>query len=104
MFVDTGWLHSGADHSHRAGRHAQVGADQLSRGPLSSGMFGDFAAADVFQEAVSSAHAVHVKTLQSHQHALTDVGVKAHQAATAFSAMDEHNATKLRVVQCSSDT
>jgi Protein of unknown function (DUF2563) len=104
MFVHTEWLHSGADHTHRAGGHVQVGADRLSRGPLSSGMFGNFAAADVFQEAVSSVHAGHVKTLQSQQQAFTGVGIKAHQAATAFTAMDEHNATKLRVVQCNSDT
>ena len=46
MFVDTGLLHSGANESHRAGGHAQEGADRLSRGPLMSGMFGEFAAAE----------------------------------------------------------
>jgi hypothetical protein len=104
MFVDTGWLHSGANHSHRAAGYAQDGADQLSRGPLSSGMFGNFAAADVYHEAVSSAHAWHVRRLQAHYQMLTAVGDKAHQAAAGFTEMDEHNAAKLRVRQCNSDT
>jgi hypothetical protein len=104
MFVDTEWLHSGANQSRRAGAHAEVGADRLSRGPLSSGMFGHFAAADVFHEAISSAHAGHVETLQFHHRTLTAVGDKAHQAAAEFTAMDERNAANLRMGQCNSNT
>ena len=99
MFVDTGLLHSGADESHRAGGHAQDGADRLSRGPLMSGMFGEFAAAEAFHDAVRSAHTQHVKTLQAHQEVLTAVGSNAHRAATAFSVMEERNAAEERAVR-----
>jgi hypothetical protein len=104
MFVDTGLLHSGGDQSHRAGGHAQEGAAQLARGPLSSGMFGEFAAAEEFHGAVSEAHGKHVRGLQAHQEALTAIGGNAHQAAAAFKHDDERNASKLRNVGCSSNT
>ncbi|KAA3425689.1 DUF2563 family protein, partial [Mycobacterium tuberculosis] len=52
MFVDVGLLHSGANESHYAGEHAHGGADQLSRGPLLSGMFGTFPVAQTFHDAV----------------------------------------------------
>jgi len=99
MFVDTGLLHSGANQSHRAGGHAQDGADRLSRGPLMSGMFGEFAAAEAFHDAVRSAHAQHVKALQDQQEVLTAVGSNAHRAATAFSVMDTRNAAAERAVR-----
>ena len=104
MFVEPDLLHSGANESHRAGRQARDGADHLARGPLASGMFGDFAAADAFHEAVSSAHAQHVKTLQAHHESLTSVGTKAHYAAREFTAMDRRNAAELRAVRGNSGT
>jgi hypothetical protein len=104
MFVDTDLLHSGANESQRAGGHAQNGADQLSRGPLSSGMFGGFPAAETFHGAVSAAHGQHVKNLQAHQETLTDVGHKAHYAANGFTDMDDRNAAELRSVRCNSGT
>jgi hypothetical protein len=69
-----------------------------------SGMFGDFAAAASFHEAVTSAQAHHVKTLQAHQETLTTVGTSAHTAATGFTDMEERNAAKLRAVRPSSAT
>ena len=99
MFVDTGLLRSGANESHRAGGHAQEGADRLSRGPLMPGMFGEFAAAEEFHDAVRSAHTQHVKTLQAHQEALTAVGNKAHLAANGFADMDTRNAAAERAVR-----
>lgn len=104
MFVDTELLHTGANDSHRAGGHARDGADHLARGSLSSGMFGDFAAADAFHEAVSSAHAEHVRILQAHHEALTSVGTKAHAAARGFTEMDRRNGAELRAVRCNSGT
>lgn len=104
MFVDPELLHSGAKESHRAGGQARDGADHLARGPLMSGIFGDFAAADAFHEAVTSAHSQHVETLQAHQEVLTTVGTKAHYAAREFVAMDEHNASELRAVRDTSAT
>jgi hypothetical protein len=104
MFVDTGLLHSGANVSYEAGGHAQHGADQLSHQPLLAGMFGDFAAAHGFHEAVSSAHAQHVRNLQTQHQTLTALAAKAHRAAAEFTRMDERNAAELRAVRCSSDT
>ncbi|OBH06030.1 DUF2563 family protein [Mycobacterium sp. E1747] len=103
MFVDTDLLHSGGNESHRAGGHAQEGADQLGRGPLGAGMFGDFAAADAFQSAVTAAHTQHVQTLQGHQRTLTDVGAKAHHAAKGFTSMDQQNAGDLEAVRPSAN-
>lgn len=99
MFVDTDLLHSGGNESHRAGGHAQEGADQLARGPLASGMFGDFAAADAFHSAVTLAHTQHVQNLQGHKQTLTDVGSKAHSAAKGFTSMDERNAGDMEAVR-----
>lgn len=104
MFVDPELLHSGAKESHRAGGQARDGADQLGQGSLGWGMFGDFAAAEAFYEAVSSAHAWHVKTLQAHQEVLTTVGTKAHYVAREFTAMDGRNAAEMRSVRGTSGT
>ncbi|MGE2815097.1 DUF2563 family protein [Mycobacterium heidelbergense] len=104
MEIDTGLLHSGGNESHRAGGHAQEAAGHLSRGPLTPGMFGQFAAAESFHEAVTSAHAQHVKTLQTHQETLTTVGKNAHAAASGFTEMEEHNAAQLRAVRPGSAT
>ena len=104
MFVDPELLHSGANESHRAGGHAREAADLLSRGPLASGMFGDFPAADAFHEAVTSAHSQHVNNLQAHQQTLTAVGTKAHSAANGFTNMDGNNASELRAVRNGSGT
>lgn len=99
MFVDTELLHSGGNQSHRAGGHAQEGADHLAGGTLAAGMFGDFAAADCFHSAVAAAHGQHVKNLQGHSETLTGVGTKAHHAANGFTNMDKHNATEMRAVR-----
>jgi Protein of unknown function (DUF2563) len=104
MDVDTGLLHSGGNESHRAGGHAQEAASHLSRGPLMPGMFGEFAAAESFHEAVTSAQAHHVKILQAHQETLTSVGTNAHTAANGFTDMEERNAAKLRAVRCNLET
>jgi Protein of unknown function (DUF2563) len=104
MFVDTGLLHSGGNQSHRAGDHAQEGADRLSRGPLLSGTFGDFPAAEAFHRTVSAAHAKHVQTLQAQYEALSAIGGKAYRASAGFTDMEERNAAKLRAVRCSSGT
>ncbi|BBY39835.1 hypothetical protein MMAN_39690 [Mycobacterium mantenii] len=102
MFVDTELLHSGGNQSHRAGGHAQEGADQLAGGTVASGMFGDFDAANAFHSAVAAAHGQHVKTLQGHSETLTGVGTKAHHAATGFTNMDSHNAAEMQALRPSS--
>jgi hypothetical protein len=99
MFVDTGLLHAGANDSHRAGLHADDGANHLAGTSPVAGMFGDFAAAHEFHEAVTQAHAHHTARLRAHQQVLSDVGDKARTAATDFSQMEDHNAATLRAVR-----
>lgn len=98
MFADTAQLHSGASESRRASEHAQAGANHLSDAPPVAGMFGSFPAADDFHDAVSAAHAYHVKALHNHQENLNDVGTKAHRAGYAFTATENHNTEVLREV------
>jgi hypothetical protein len=104
MFVDTGTLHAGANDSHRAGAHADDGANHLARTSPVAGMFGDFAGADAFHGVVAQAHTHHTVKLRVHQQILSDVGDKARTVATAFTEMDECNASELKVVRCNSVT
>ena len=69
-----------------------------ARAPV-AGMFGDFADADDFHEAVSAAHQFHVKALHGHQESLNEVGARAHRTGYAFSEMDERNAKVLRELE-----
>ena len=98
MRVDTAMLHLGADDSNRASGHAGDGADALSGAPPMAGMFGDFEAADAFNEAFVAAHAAHVTALETHRDTLHDLGTQTHYAADTFSAMEDHNAKVLRDV------
>jgi hypothetical protein len=102
MFVDSGLLHAGASDSHRAGGHADDGANHLARTSPVTGMFGDFAAAHQFHEAVTQAHAHHTAKLRAHQETLTDIANKARTAATAFTDMEQRNKAKLDAVRCNS--
>jgi hypothetical protein len=97
MFIDPMMLRLGADDSRRAGEHAQEGIDALRRGPLSACMFGEFAAAEAFHEAISSARAWHVTNMQAHRQALTALGSKSCRAAMGFTDMDARNAAEFRV-------
>jgi hypothetical protein len=96
--VDPAMLHSGAAETHRASEHAAAGANALSGAVPSAGMFGAFEAAEAFREAITVAHAEHVKALESHRDTLQDLGMKAHHAAYTFTATDDHNAKVLRDV------
>jgi hypothetical protein len=98
MFVSTAMLHSGAAESHRASEHAHDSANHLSGTSPVAGMFGDFAAAEAFHDAVKSAHAHYVKALQTHQESLSDVGTKADHVGHSFSTMEDNNANALREV------
>lgn len=100
MFVDAGLLHSGAIECHRAGGHAQNAANQLARGPLLAGMFGEFWAARTFQDAVMVAHTRHARNLRTHQEILVAVGDQAHRASAEFTGMEERNTAQLRMARC----
>jgi hypothetical protein len=96
MRVKIDGLHSGAAHSDTASEHAQDSSKHLSGGQLGAGMFGDFAAADSFHEAMSAAHAHHVATAEAHHKVLNSVGNRARAVANAFTTMDRNNAAELR--------
>jgi uncharacterized protein (UPF0262 family) len=96
--VDPAMLHSGADESHRASGHAGDGANALSMTPPTAGIFGDFEAAEAFHEAITAAHAAHVKALEEHRDTLHNLGTRTHHAAYSFTEMDDHNAKVLREV------
>jgi Protein of unknown function (DUF2563) len=98
MFVDTAMLHSGAAQSYRASEHAQDGVNHLAGVAPVAGMFGSFADAEAFHDDVTSAHAHHIKTLQSHQQNLNAVGTKTHHVAYSFTATEQNNTKVLRDV------
>ncbi len=98
MFVDTASCTPERPSRYRASEHAHDGANHLSAAAPVAGIFGSFADAEAFHDDVSSAHAYHVKTLQSHQQNLNDVGTKTHHVAYSFSATEDNNAKVLRDV------
>jgi hypothetical protein len=104
MIVDITGLHSGAATSYGAARHAHEGAERLRRANLPAGVFGDFAAADGYHDAVSRAHDRHLHTMRYHQAGLGALGDKAHHAAAAFAEMEEQNASALRAFRCNWNT
>jgi hypothetical protein len=63
-------------------------------------MFGGFPAAAAFHDAVSAAHAEHVKSLQDQRETLNAIGDRARRAAAEFTDMEEHNAAKLQALAC----
>ena len=99
MHVNTEGLRSGAGRSFNAADHAYEGAGNLSRAAIASGIFGKFAEADTFHEAVSGAHRRHVSMIESHFEKLGIVGDKAHSAAADFADMEKLNETRLRAVR-----
>jgi hypothetical protein len=98
MEVHVAGLHSGANTSYEAADHADGAAATLSRTTADSGMFGDFAAAHSFHQALDAAHTRHVELIKNHTANLGTVGDKAHKAAAAFAEMDNNNAEQLRNV------
>ena len=99
MHVNTEGLRSGAGTSFNAADHAFAGAGKLSRAAIASGIFGNFAEADSFHEAVSGAHGRHVSMIESHLARLGIVGDKAQNAAAEFAEMEKLNEARLRAVR-----
>jgi hypothetical protein len=95
MFVDPAEMRAGANTSYHAAERANDGAAHLSRSTVTSGIFGDFAAAHAFHEAVTAAHTRHTKLLAKHSEVLEQLGVNAHKAASRFAEMDDQNAEQL---------
>ena len=99
MQVDIGEMRSGANRSYTAASFALEGADQLSRVNPTSGIFGDFPAAESFHGALAEAHSNHVQRLRDHENHLGVLGDKAHKTASVFVDMEERNAEALRSVR-----
>lgn len=98
MHVDPDGLRNGANSSLNAAVTALRGAATLSRAVVSPSVFGDFAEARSFHQAVSGARVRHVGLLNKHHENLGDIGDKAHAAAASFAETEERNAAMVRSV------
>jgi hypothetical protein len=86
--VDTGLLRSGSDSSGFAGAAARKAANRLTEASLPQGIFGDFAGADAFHSAVSTARDDHVQRSRDHDARLTDISSKGHIGARVLADTD----------------
>lgn len=91
MWVEPDVLKDGADVSRSAGNIALSGADALSHAAIPAGMFGDFEAAHAFHSKLTAGHQSHVQAMRGNHRTLTDVGDKAHNAATSFEETEAQN-------------
>ncbi|BBX23742.1 hypothetical protein MTER_31530 [Mycolicibacter terrae] len=96
MHVNPQVLRIGANVSDDAGQHADTGSQRLGLAGVATGIFGDFDAAHTFHAALGSAKDGHRDVLRAHHHNLTGIAENVRTAATAFTRMDDHNATLLR--------
>jgi hypothetical protein len=95
MWVEPDVLKDGADVSRNAGKIALSGADALEQAPIPAAMFGDFDAAHAFHSKLTAGHQSHVRAMRGNHRTLTDVGDKAHTAATSFEETEAHNRTAI---------
>src|SRR5690349_21406017 len=86
--VDSGLLRSGSDSSGFAGAAARKAANRLTEASLPQGIFGEFAAAQAFHSAVSTARDGHVQRSQDHHARLTDIESKGHIGARVVTDTD----------------
>jgi hypothetical protein len=91
MWVEPDVLKDGADVSRNAGKMAQSGADALAQASIPVGLFGDFDAAHTFHSKLTAGHESHVRAMRGNHRTLTDVGDKAHSAATSFANTETQN-------------
>ena len=99
MEVNPAHLHAGADRCVDAADTALAGAGKLEGKRPAAGIFGDFAAAHDFHEALSTSHSAHVEQLQDHHRSLTDVSTKSRSAANEFIARDASSADSVRAAE-----
>lgn len=98
MFVDPAEMRAGGNESYNAAERANDGAAHLLRSSVTSGIFGDFAAAHAFHEAVTAAHTRHINMLTKHSKVLEQLGINAQKAASGFGEMDDQNAEQLHSI------
>jgi hypothetical protein len=104
MFVDPQMVSAGGNYSRLAGEHAQEGANVISQGPLVPDMFGEFAAAGVFHQAVTYVRSRRVANLLASQEVLADVTSNASRVAAGFTDMDDRHLAEMRSVRDTSAT
>lgn len=104
MEVDTAHLHAGADRCSDAAQTALAAAGKLAGKVPTVGMFGDFAEAHEFHEALSAAHQGHIEQLHGHHRALTEISDKSRSAAHEFTARDASAADSLQAAEAGFDT
>lgn len=98
MHVDPQALRAGANASDDAGGHADTGAQRLDLAGLTTGMFGDFEAANSFHTALGTAKDDHRDALHGHHDNLAGIAENVRAAAATFTSMDNRNAKLLRDV------
>jgi hypothetical protein len=103
MEVDSRHLHAGADRCADAASAAQAAAGKLAAMEPMVGMFGDFAEAHAFHEAITTAHQGHIEQLRAHHRALTDISDKSRSGADEFTAQDASAADSLRAAESGFD-
>ena len=95
MKVDTNQLRTGATRCADAAGMALSGAERLAGKSPQTGIFGDFAEAQGFHQAVVDAHKSHVDQLHGHHRSLTRIGDNGHAAAATFSSTDESEGSSI---------
>lgn len=95
MFIDTDLLRMGAAFSDSAGTLVQRGANEFGAAQPRGGIFGDFAAAEQFHQALSQTQDRHARNMQGHYTALTTLAGKANDAAVTFVSKDTESAATI---------
>ncbi|BBZ00943.1 hypothetical protein MCHIJ_03800 [Mycolicibacterium chitae] len=101
MFVDVEQMRAGANKSYAAAGFADEGVQALSRGRVCAGMFGDFAAAELFSTGIDGAHTQHATRLRNQERRLGVLGDKTHVTASCFVDMERRNTEALQAVKWS---
>ncbi|CAN5617248.1 hypothetical protein BH10ACT9_BH10ACT9_56920 [soil metagenome] len=95
VFVDFDGLRSGATTSYTAADRAYDAAGRLTRAGIAAGMFGDFAEAQSFRQALSDAQKRHAELADKNCAALGTIGDNAHRARAGFLDMEQKNTARL---------
>lgn len=103
MEVDTAHLHAGADRCCDAAVTSSAAAGRLADKQPQAGIFGDFAEAHVFHQAVLQAHQGHVELLRAHHRMLSDIGEKSRSGAELFIASDASSANAVQAAAAGLD-
>jgi hypothetical protein len=98
VFVDFDGLRSGANTSYTAADRAADGAARLARAGMATSIFGDFAEAKSFQQALSDAQSRHATLADQQCTSLGAIGDKAHVARSGFMDMEDRHTAQLKDV------